>query len=41
MAKFSRAIDRIPATEADKIVKTLKRVETPEGPIFVEVEDGR
>lgn len=40
MAKFSRAIDRVPLTEADKIIKTFKRVETPDGPKFVEVPNG-
>lgn len=40
MAKFSRVMDRIPIEEADKVIKTFKRVETPEGPIFVEVKSG-
>lgn len=40
MAKFSRALDQIPLSDADKIIKTFVRVETPDGPKFVEVKHG-
>ena len=37
MAKFSRALDRIPISEADRIIKTFRRVEENGEVRFVEV----
>jgi hypothetical protein len=39
MAKFSRAIDRIPLSEADKIIKTYRRVEENGEVRFEEVKN--